>query len=138
MIDGDELSVDQLGVLAGELAWDAILSSVPALEARPSPAAGAFPADSLRRYAGDYEFAAGVVARVIADDSRLSIEAPERTSLYLPAGSTLFLIPAENGDFLIDSQRKDVLRFTADGDGNITGMTINPGRWPVAARRIAR
>jgi hypothetical protein len=137
-VDDKELSVDQLGVLAGELAWDAILSSVPALEARPSPVERSLPADSLQRYAGDYEFAEGVVARVLAEDSRLSIEAPERPSLYLPALSTLSLIPAENGDFLIDSERKDVLRFTVDSDGAITGMTINPGRWPVSARRVAQ
>jgi L-aminopeptidase/D-esterase-like protein len=137
-VDDEELSVDQLGVLAGELAWDAILSSVPALEVRPSPTERSLPADSLQRYAGGYEFVEGVVARVVAVDSRLSIEAPERPSLYLPALSTLSLIPAENGDFLIDSERKDVLRFSTDGEGAVTGMTINPGRWPVAARRLSR
>jgi L-aminopeptidase/D-esterase-like protein len=137
-VDDAELSVDQLGVLAGELAWDAILSSVPALEVRPSPVATPLPADSLARYVGAYEFAPGVVAEVIAGDSGLVIRAPERSSLYLPAGSTLSLVPAGNGVFLLDSERMDVLRFDAGRSGNITAITINPGRWPVSARRLAR
>lgn len=137
-IHDETVSSGKLGVLASELAWDAVLSSVPPLSQRPSPSTRTPPADELSRHAGNYEFAPGMEASISITDNRLSIKAPDRRSMYLPANATVTLTPADNGDFLLDTERRDVVRFDRNEDGTTTGLTINPGRWPVRARRTNR
>jgi len=38
----------------------------------------------------------------------------------------------ENGLFIIDSPARDVVRFDQSG-GQLTGLTLNPGPWPIRA-----
>lgn len=137
-IRDETVSSGKLGVLASELAWDAVLSSVPPLAQRPSASTGVPPADELNRHTGTYIFAPGMEATVSVVDRQLSIKAPARYSMYLPANATVTLTPADNGDFLLDTDRQDVVRFDRNNDGATTGLTINPGRWPVRAHRTNR
>lgn len=135
-IDNDEMSVEELGLLASEVAWDAVLASVPPLDP-PTERGDAPEAAALAAYAGSYEFAGGAVARVALADGVLRLTPPERESLYLPGNTPIALEAVGAADFTIAGPRADRLRFELE-DGRVTGLTINPGRWPVPARRLDR
>lgn len=133
-VDTEGLSVDDLGLLASEAAWDAVLASIPALD--PPPAPGPAPsAAQLASYTGSYEFVPGAIARVELQDGALWATGPERANLYLPA-QRVRLQPVNATDFRIEGARADRLRFERSR-GRVTGLTINPGHWPVRARRIS-
>ncbi|MGI9204846.1 MAG: P1 family peptidase [Woeseiaceae bacterium] len=134
----ETMSIGKLGVLASELAWDAVLSSVPPLERRPSASKRTPPVNELSRHTGNYVFAPGMEAIVSVSDNQLAIKAPDRYSMYLPANASVTMTPAENGDFLLNTDRKDVVRFDMNDDGITIGLTINPGRWPVKADKTNR
>ena len=131
----EELTVDQLGAHASELMWDAVLASVPPIPERPAATAQAVSQSVLSRYAGVYRFAPDMDATVSVRDGSLEISSPRLASMYLPAGSLIRLVPASNGDFLLDTDRADTVRFEADSSGEVVGLTINPGHWPVSATR---
>jgi len=38
--------------------------------------------------------------------------------------------------FVLDTPRRDRLRFDVSGDGSVVGFTLSPGAWPVPARRV--
>ena len=63
-VDNPALSALELGVIASEVAWDAVLSSVPALRSVPSLASRTPDAAILGSYAGTYAF---------PGDSRLTV-----------------------------------------------------------------
>ena len=132
----ESLSSGKLGVLASELAWDAVLSSVPTLDEKPRTVSRRVSEDEASRYTGTYRFAPNMVASVSSSNGRLLVTAPGRHSTYLPANSTNALLPAAGGDFLLDTERRDVIRFETDAAGSVSGMTINPGQWPVHATRV--
>jgi L-aminopeptidase/D-esterase-like protein len=129
-VENPTLPVEDLGLMASEAAWDAVLSSVPALDARPAP--GPAPtAEQLRRYAGAYEFAPGMPLAVTVQNGQLSAAGPNRANLYLPSDTPVALTAINATDFAIPGSRGDWLRFDREG------VTINPGKWPVRARRIS-
>ena len=55
-VENPSLSPTDLGVLASELAWDAVLSSVPDVPAAPALLATSPSAEHIRRYSGSYRF----------------------------------------------------------------------------------
>jgi L-aminopeptidase/D-esterase-like protein len=126
-VENAKLSIVDLGVIASEVAWDAILSSVPELDppdVRPvvklDPAAD--------RLAGEYEFAPGARATVRREGDRLLIAAT-KASIYLPAGD-IELLPLSRTDYRIRNVREDRIRFDEQG------LVMNPGHWPVRAARV--
>lgn len=132
-VDTQGLSVDDLGLLASEAAWDAVLASVPALDP-PTPPGPPPSGAQLQSFAGSYEFAPGAIARVELADGMLWAIGPDRANLYLPPRRTR-LHPVGPADFRIEGTRADRLRFESSR-GRVTGMTINPGHWPIRARAI--
>ena len=94
------------------------------------------PVAGMARYTGTYRFAPGMDATVSIQGKSLVISAPRLGSMYLPEDSTIPLKPATNGDFLLETERADTLRFEVDRDGEVTGLTLNPGHWPVSAKRL--
>lgn len=135
-VEDSTFSIDELGVLASELAWDAVLASVPPISDRPSLEERELPPEDLSRYVGRYLVAPGMEASISVKDGKLVIAAPKRESLYLPSGSVTTMAPATNGDFLLQSKRQDVVSFDMDDGGQVVGLTINPGPWPVKAKRL--
>src|SRR5207248_7107694 len=101
-----------LGVVASELAWDAVLSSVPELDPLDDRPPVPLAPDALRKYAGDYELAPGVRATVALSGDALVISA-SRPSLYLPAGKQVKLVPLSPTEFRMLNGRNDRLRFDA-------------------------
>lgn len=130
------MSVDELGAHASELMWDAVLSSVPPIPDRPAASEQVMSQSELSRYAGTYRFAPDMDATVSVHDGDLVISAPRLGSMYLPKGPPIRLIPATGGDFLLETDRSDTVRFGVNRNGEVDSLTINPGHWPVSATRL--
>lgn len=134
-VEDPDLTPVDLAVLASELAWDAVLSSVPALPPRSRPAAPGPDAAALQSYAGGYEFPGRGQLTITLDDEGLIATfagGDHRYNLYFDEGRTYDLVPLEDGTFLIDAPAGDVIRFEST-DGRPTGLTLNPGPWGLRA-----
>jgi hypothetical protein len=132
----DSISAADLGTLASEVAWDAILASAPVL---PAPAARSeirITSAAAQAYRGRYEFAPGAIAEVRPAGAALEIEVAGRGSLYIPADKWLSLTSVGKDEFELVTPRADRLRFDRDAAGRILGLTLNPGPWPIRAQRL--
>lgn len=135
-VDNPNLTPPDLGVVASEVAWDAVLASVPPLPPPGPKAPMTVPAAELDRYTGTYEFVPGTRVVVARGPGGLTIELDDHESLYLPRKKAVRLLPVAPDEFLIETERQDRLRFTRSSNGTISGLTINPGHWAVPAGRL--
>ena len=135
-VDNPDLSPVDLGVVASEVAWDAVLASVPPLPPPGPVAAISVPSGNLDRYPGTYEFVPGTRAVVARGSSGLTIELDDHESLYLPRKKAVGLLPVAADEFLIQAERPGQLRFTRSPAGAIVGLTLNPGPWGIPATRL--
>jgi L-aminopeptidase/D-esterase-like protein len=131
-VENASLSPTDLGVIASELAWDAILSSLPSVPDSPAPLKIKPGADELQKYVGTYEFYGGSKLFVSREGANLTVTFKGNGRIYFDNDRKYQITPAENGLFIIESPAHDVLRFDEPG-GVITGLTINPGPWPIGA-----
>ena len=135
-VENPKLAPRDLGLLASELAWDAVLASVPELPA-PGPTAPLALAEAARTdYLGEYEFAPAVRARVLLQGAGLALALGEHESLYLPRGKAVELTPVAPDEFLLRTPRADRVRFERSAAGSVGGLAINPGPWAIPARRV--
>lgn len=81
----------------------------------------------LQLYAGKYEYAAGSVAEVIADQNKLILKTGETRREYLPKSNDTFF--RENSETL--------LRFVTDASGKVTHMEMDLGDLPIKLKRIS-
>lgn len=135
-VDNPDLSAVDLGVVASEVAWDAVLASVPPLPPAGPDDAMSVPAGDLDRYLGTYEFVPGTRAVVARGPSGLTIELDDHNSIYLPRQKAVALVPVAPDEFVIRAERPGRLRFTRSSRGAIGGLTINPGPWAIPATRL--
>lgn len=144
-VDNPALSAMDLGVIASELAWDAVLSSVPELPVPPRPAGGE-PGSTGREHGGDgsaidaaavgtYEFPGGSRLALSVEEGDLTARFTGANNIYFEDGRTYALRPAEDGRFVVVGPQEDVIRIDSR-DGTVTGLTLNPGPWAQHARRI--
>jgi L-aminopeptidase/D-esterase-like protein len=135
-IKNSKVSTADLGTLASEAAWDAILASAPVLP--PGQPRSDIPLSSaaLAAAVGRYEFAPGAVADVRRAGAGLEVEVAGRGSLYLPADQWVPLVAVGKDEFGLGTPRADRLHFDHDATGRIVGLTINPGPWPIRAHRL--
>jgi 6-aminohexanoate-oligomer endohydrolase len=131
-VTNDSLSAMDLSVLASELAWDAVLSSVPELPVAPAPIAPQPSVDQLRKYAGTYELPVGNLFIVSVEAGALTAVLQGNGRIFFDKDRKYRLIAAKDGLFIIDSSARDVVRFD-ESDGRLTGLTINPGPWLMRA-----
>ena len=132
-IENPALSPLDLGVIASELAWDAILSSVPSVPDAPVFSKMKPTADELKKYVGTYEFFGGNKLTIGVEQANLTATFKGNGRIYFDNDRKYQLSPAQNGLFVIDSAARDVLRFEGS-DGVITGLTMNPGPWKIGAK----
>lgn len=133
-VENPALNSLALAVIASEVAWDAVLSSLPELPTPPRSAPKLPSEAELRKYVGDYEF---------TDFSRVAIRIEDGSLVAMYGGIPQIyfwepkhkLIAAENGRFIIDLPARDVIGFDESG-GGVTGLTLNPGPWAIKARRM--
>jgi hypothetical protein len=122
-----------LGVIAAEVAWDAVLASIPPVESPPSPTAANGPLDG---FVGEYDFTGGARATVARAADTLVLTSPARESLYLPVSKRLALTRLSATEFAIPGERHDWIRFEVGADGRAAALVIDPGRWPIRAVRV--
>lgn len=135
-VENPQLSAARLGVLASEVAWDAVLASVPRLPPAGPSATVTLSEPALAAFLGEYEFAPGIRARVRRQGGGLAIELDDHESLYLPRATPVELRPVSADEFLLGTPRADRVRFERRADGTIAGLVVNPGPWAIPARRV--
>jgi L-aminopeptidase/D-esterase-like protein len=130
-VTNNDLNVDVLAALASEAAWDAVLSSMPALPARAEQIVSVAPAVT-ERYLGTYEFAPGARLTISrGEGGQLVAEATGTRDVYLFTQKGRFdLQPVSTAEFISTNPRRDRLQFTNDG------VVLNPGPWEMRARRV--
>lgn len=129
-VDNPNISAVDLATLASETAWDAVLASVPALPPVGPVETVQLSETDLDAFAGEYELAPETRAVVLREGAVLKIDGGDRGSLYLAEGKTIDLRPVSATEFLLETPRSDRIRFER------SGFVINPGSWPIAARRL--
>jgi hypothetical protein len=132
-IENASLSHMDLSVIASELAWDAILSSVPDIPVAPVPLEKPPAGDILRRYSGTYEFYGGNRLTVRIEGGFLNAELKGDGRIYFDKDRKYRLTAAKDGVFIIESPARDVIKFD-ELAGRVTGLTLNPGTWAMAAK----
>jgi L-aminopeptidase/D-esterase-like protein len=133
-VDNPALNETDLGVVASEVAWDAVLASVPPLPALPKPLESKLKPEDYRQAEGSYEFYGGAKLIVTPGTDSLVAKFEGNGRIYFDANKSYRLIPAENGLFIIESPGREVIRFEKTG-GRISGLTLNPGPWGLRAEK---
>ncbi|HEV2131673.1 MAG TPA: P1 family peptidase [Longimicrobiaceae bacterium] len=135
-VENSGLAPVDLGAVASELAWDAVLSSVPELPAAVRDVVRVEPR-TLGAYVGEYEFGPGALLTIRQEGGRLLAEATGERAVYgFYRGQPWELSPTSQVDFFSENPRRDRLRFIRDGRNRVTGLTLNPGPWGIPARKI--
>jgi L-aminopeptidase/D-esterase-like protein len=121
-----------IDVVAAELMWDAILSSVPDQPTVQRPARGATESTGLDRFAGDYVFSPQVTVRVSVSDGKLLAQATGgRDAFAIGKTRETTLLPVTATRFTVPGRYPLVLDFSTANT-----LVINPGHWrQVGARR---
>jgi len=132
-VENASLSNVDLGVLASELAWDAILSSIPEIPAAPIPLQAQPNVGTLSKYSGTYEFYGGTELTVTAEAGVLNAVLKGNGRIYFDKDRKYRLTAAQDGLFIIEAPARDVVGFEESG-GRVTGLTLNPGSWPIHAK----
>jgi L-aminopeptidase/D-esterase-like protein len=133
-IDNPDLSALDLTVNASELAWDAVLKSVPELPVLPEPLQNRLEIESLMKNEGIYDFYGGGQLIVKVDKIGLIAKFKGNGRIYFDENKEYRLIPATNGLFIVDAPAQDVIRFNLIANV-VSGLTINPGPWNIVATR---
>lgn len=133
-VENPSLDATDLGVIVSEVAWDAILASVPTLPKRPKQLATKPQPEILQQFAGSYEFYGGGKLVVSAQTDSLIADFEGNGRMYFDKDKTYTITPAENGLFIIESPGREVLQFN-EIDGKVTGLTINPGPWEIRSSK---
>ena len=126
----------ELGTLASEVAWDAILASAPELSVARPRVDTVLSAAQSDAYVGRYELAPGVIAEVRHAGAGLEMAVTGQDSAYLAVDQWVSLTAVGSDEFELGTLRADRVHLDRDARGRITGLTINPGFWPVRARRL--
>ena len=131
-VENPNLSPVDIGVAASELAWDAVLSSVPDLPPAASPLKTRPDADLLKKYTGVFGFYGGGELTVALENGSLVAVFSGNGRIYFDKERKYQITAAENGLFIIEAPARDVLKFD-EASGRITGLTLNPGPWSINA-----
>ncbi len=133
-VENATLSAQDLGLIASEVAWDAVLASVPPI-AEVAPHASVSAGALVEPFVGEYEFAPNSRLTVRAVAHRLTAELTGRGGIYFPVGRAIDLTPIGPAEFVLDTPRRDRIRFDQGGTRS-AGLTLNPGRWSHRATRV--
>lgn len=128
----EPMSSPELGAIASEVMWDAILNSVP--EQPPLPVVASAPQvteKALKAHAGDYRFSGFVSVRVTAEGGKLYAQATgERAAFAIGKDARTELLPYREGVFMVPGRYPLVLDFTTRNQ-----LIINPGQWQQKGER---
>ncbi len=133
----NDTDMDDLGMLASETAWDALLASLPQVPPKTPRTNIVVSPKELDSIVASYAFSSDAIAVVRRKGTALEIELTGHTtsSNYLSVGKPARLTPVATDEFEIAGPREDRLHIDRDATGAILGITINPGPWAVQATR---
>ena len=135
-VENPDLEPVDLGVIAAELAWDAVLSSVPPLPAIEKAVVQVDPA-IYPVYTGRYEFGPGAILTIVREGDRLWGEATGTRPIYgFAVGEKVEIFPTSETDFILRNNSADRVRFVRDNGNRVTGLMLNPGPWGLPARKM--
>ena len=134
-VEDPEMDPMRLTVAASELAWDAVLSSVPRLPESPQEIQPGPGPEVLQACVGDYEFYGGGNLTVTLEGDSLKASFSGNGGVYFNEEKIYNLVPATSGLFIVDTPAGDVIKFNLSPDNIVNGLTINPGPWRIVATR---
>ncbi|WP_262692835.1 P1 family peptidase [Kordiimonas aestuarii] len=123
-----------LGVIASEVMWDALLRSVPAqpVTAIPNPAQN-YSAATLKGFAGNYEFSRFASLNVGTKDGKLHARATgQRTVFGIGHEEATELVPVSDTEFMVPGRYPLTFRFV-----DAQTLVLNPGHWEQTGHRTA-
>lgn len=135
-VEHEAFNLATLGAIASEVAWDAVLSSVPPLP--PAPVArGELHGAAAEELVGEYDFGQDTRLRISLDGRALEASATGRQRVYgFPVGEPIRLERSGPDEFFARGHRGDRLRFVRDSAGGVIGLVLNPGAWGLPARKL--
>ncbi|WP_417318641.1 P1 family peptidase [Emcibacter sp.] len=115
-----------LGTIASEVMWDALLSSVPEQQQASEPAEKAFlTVKELTKLTGTYKFSQFVSVTFTREGDKLYAQASgDRRAYAITADDKRELLPVSATDFMIPSRYPLTIRFDKKGQ-----VIFNPGHW---------
>lgn len=124
-------SID-LAVLASEVMWDAVLSSVPEQPVAATPASRpTLKPEQLTSYAGDYVFSKFATLRITADGNKLQAQATGARDVFAIGRNTpVELRPVSASEFTVPGRYPLTLKFDEAGR-----LVLNPGHWAQVGTR---
>jgi hypothetical protein len=131
-VTNEELSFADLGTIASEVAWDAVLASVPELPERTPVAKepAQIASERLDAVVGEYQLSPWARVRISRDGERLEVQGPEQWNLYFPTDETVALTPISGEEFLIEGRRGDRVDDRSAREGEDRGRPSDGGpRW---------
>lgn len=133
-VENPSLSAMDLSTIASEVAWDAILASVPPPDpARPTAPIRVSTSD-LDAVVGTYEFPSGARVAVRREGEQLRTTLIGSGGIFFAAGGNS-LVPVAPWEFLVEGPRQDRVLFEPIS-GRVAAMTLNPGQWGQRAKRV--
>jgi L-aminopeptidase/D-esterase-like protein len=114
-----------LGIIASDVMWDAILSSVPEQPVAPRVNQRAKPsAEALQSYAGRYVFSEAAKVEVTAQDGKLYAQATGTRDAYaIKRAAPVELLPVAQDVFTVPGRYPLTIKFEPKA------VVLNPGRW---------
>lgn len=121
-----------IGIIASDLMWDAILASVPEQPAAAKASTRAqLRAAKLQRYAGDYVFSEFARVQVTADGNKLFAQATgARDAFAIRRNARVELLPVALDEFMVPGRYPLTLKFA-----EAQQLVLNPGRWQQVGTR---
>lgn len=129
-VENQALNPIDLATLASEVAWDAVLASVPELPAPPGTTRVALSTENLRDLPGTWRFPDGGTLTVTAD---LTMVFTGTRRIYFDVGRRYTLIPIAPDRLMVESTAHDVLQVERR-TGQVS-LVLNPGPWSQRATR---
>lgn len=134
-VEDTDMNPETLGVLASEVAWDAVLASVPELPPVDTTVAEV-DAAVLDAHTGRYIFGPEAELTITRNGDRLFAEATGGRPIYgFQTGERVEIFPSSETDFFSHNIRGDHLRFPRNENDRGAGLVLNPGPWELTARR---
>jgi 6-aminohexanoate-oligomer endohydrolase len=125
-VSSTSLSLRELNAIAGEVMWDAILSSVPEEPVFIAPPPVDVSLANLTKCTGSFRFGPKAVLKIRIYQGQLSAE-PAMDFFDFRAGRSVNLKPISESDFYVPGIHRTRVSFPRENPGNIA--VINPGRW---------
>jgi L-aminopeptidase/D-esterase-like protein len=121
-----------LGIIASDVMWDAILASVPEQPLAPRANSRLKPsAEALQRHVGRYVFSAPVTIEVSVKEGKLYAQATGARDAYaIKRAAPVELLPVEPDVFTVPGRYPFTIRFES------SAVVLNPGPWQQIGARM--